>query len=277
MSFSARKRVTCLIVIFFMLSIVGVAFGSEDYQPSYSWGFQNYCYLNFSRAMNFTDTPSLGMPNDSSLIGYWNLNEGLGAVAYDSSGNGNNGTLMNSPTWVTGKYGNALSFSGNGDYVDIPNSNSLNLTNELTIVFWAKFISGNIPAIEKASSYLLYWDGASNIIGAVYLNGTLNYFGASGFLPDGNWHQLAFTYECNGEQALYVDGVSVESGVTPVTPISISASDLRLGFVYGASRAGTVDDVRIYNRTLSAAEVAALYAQPDPVSFQLLQLSGPCH
>ena len=61
--------------------------------------------------MNFTDIPSQGMPYDRTLVGYWNMNEGSGTVAADSSRNGNNGTIT-CALWVDGKYGNALKFNG---------------------------------------------------------------------------------------------------------------------------------------------------------------------
>ena len=61
-----------------------------------------------------------------SPVGYWNLNEGSGPTAADSSGSGNNGTLINSPSWVAGQIGNALSFSSAAkSYVAVAPSSSL--------------------------------------------------------------------------------------------------------------------------------------------------------
>ena len=69
------------------------------------------------------------------LVNRWNLgwlgrlveiDEGSGTVAYDSSGNGNDGNLMNGPTWTTGKIGGALKFDGVNKYVDVGNSSMLN-------------------------------------------------------------------------------------------------------------------------------------------------------
>jgi hypothetical protein len=260
MTVRSRKTFTCVIVVLLLLSTTGAVFGFNQYPISFQWDFQNYCYLDFNQAMNFTTAPIRGVFNNSRLVGCWNMNEGSGVVAHDSSGNGNNGTLVNSPTWVAGKHGNGLSFNGNGDYVSIPNSNYFNSTDELTIAFWARFISGNLPAVEKSSSYLLYWDGASHVYGAAYPNSA---FGASGFPADNNWHQIVYTYAPNSQQVLYVDGVSVKSGATGNVTISVSSNGLKLGYVYGSSRTGTVDDVYIYNSVLTASEVAALYTQPD--------------
>jgi hypothetical protein len=70
--------------------------------------------------------------DEGSIIGMWLFDEGEGDVAEDSSGNGNSGTLMNGPKWVEGKFGEALEFSGAGDYVDT-GLNSNNLTSPITI------------------------------------------------------------------------------------------------------------------------------------------------
>jgi hypothetical protein len=72
----------------------------------------------------------------NGLVGYWSFNEGAGTAAMDSSGNGNTGTLINGPTWVSGKSGTALSFDGADDYVEIPETQSLNLSSALTVSAW---------------------------------------------------------------------------------------------------------------------------------------------
>ena len=68
--------------------------------------------------------------NESGLVGSWHLSEGTGTLAADSSGENNNGTLVNSPTWTTGKYGGGLSFDGSNQTVSIPHSSSLSQYSE---------------------------------------------------------------------------------------------------------------------------------------------------
>src|SRR5690349_16688012 len=69
----------------------------------------------------------------STVVGYWKLDDGTGTVAADSSGQGNNGTLVNGPTWTAGKVGGALQFDGVNDVVDVPNSPSLNISGGITL------------------------------------------------------------------------------------------------------------------------------------------------
>ena len=249
----------CALIV---LSIETGTIASNNYPASYLWDFKDYNYLNFNNTVNLSYIPHQGMPIDDSLIGYWNLNEGAGILLYDSTGNQNNGTVS-SPTWVMGKYGNALHFNGKNDYVNVLNSVSLNQTSQLTISFWAKFKTGDIPAVEKGGSYLLYWDGTDQIFGRAYPNSAI---GASGFSPDENWHQIAYTYAPNSQQALYFDGALVKKIATGNVSIVANANPLRFGYVYSASRNGTIDDVRIYNWALTTREVMALYTQPDPLS-----------
>jgi len=67
---------------------------------------------------------------------HWQLNEGSGTIAGDSSGNGNFGTLVNGPVWTTGIEGTALRFDGVDDYVEVGNSASLNPAAELSLAVW---------------------------------------------------------------------------------------------------------------------------------------------
>src|SRR5208337_5675022 len=70
------------------------------------------------------------------LVGWWRFDEGSGTIAGDSSGNGNNGTIYGA-TWVTGKYGDALSFDGASNYVSIPYNPIFNFgTGSFSVGVW---------------------------------------------------------------------------------------------------------------------------------------------
>ena len=112
-----------------------IATYSEWNSPDYYWDFSNYCYLNFSEAINFADAPIQNVLNDSSLVGYWDMNVGSGDIMPDLSGNGNNGIIYGA-SWVDGKFGKALSFDGQNNYVEIPYNSSLDNFQAITISFW---------------------------------------------------------------------------------------------------------------------------------------------
>ena len=98
-----------------------------------------------------------------------------------------------------------LSFNGSTDYVDILDSPSLDIVTEITIAFWYKAISDDIPSLEKSSNYLMYWDGDGGIYGRAYPNDA---FGKWGFYPEkGLWlcskcHWLAESAEYDPNQEL---------------------------------------------------------------------------
>ena len=110
-----------------------------------------------------TDPPAVCQPGaEPESAGHWKLDEGSGTTAYDSSGNGNHGTLTNGPSWTSGKIGGAVSFDGADDYVQVPDSNTLDLANALTLAMWIK------PAIAIPSPYdyfytlLMKWHGTGD-------------------------------------------------------------------------------------------------------------------
>ena len=78
-------------------------------------------------------------------VGYWKFDEGAGTVAYDASGNANNGTLTSfdfddDSNWTTGKVAGALKFDGSDDYIKVSTTTNsvLNITDEITIEAWIK-------------------------------------------------------------------------------------------------------------------------------------------
>jgi len=73
-----------------------------------------------------------------TCFGLWLFDEGKGDVAEDSSGKGNDGTLMNGPKWVNGQFGKALEFDGKDDYIDCGTDASLETPDEVTVTAWVK-------------------------------------------------------------------------------------------------------------------------------------------
>jgi hypothetical protein len=198
----------------------------------------------------------------TGLAAQWKFTDGSGALASDSSGKGNTATLFN-PTWWTSNYGMTCWFSGSSSYGMVKESPSLEMTSQLTVAFWLR-PSQNSNTDPRVISKLYDWD--------VKLNGSSRYpqFSAGGqyavlnyALPLITWHHVVFTFS-NGAVNGYVDGVQVPFSANTFTATSLPnlAYGLYLA-TYDSSLSnpyiGSLDDVRLYSRALSAADVATLY------------------
>jgi hypothetical protein len=210
---------------------------------------------------------------DPSLVGYWTFDEGTGTTAWDYSGNNASGTLIGSstlPIWVSGKVGNGtLSFNGVDSYVASPNM--LNNPTVITISVWIKlstYPSG--PRVGIVSTRNTTTGGGINfdISGTDCAPGKMYLIqnGGSGIsscgnviLNTGTWYYVVAVLNAQGG-TLYLNGQqdSILSGSwTWGTGGSLSIGSVMPGIPYFFP--GLIDDVRIYNRALSAAEISALY------------------
>jgi parallel beta-helix repeat protein len=211
-------------------------------------------------------TVSQGAPA-SALVGHWKFDEGTGTTAADSSGNANHGVLVNGPLWTTGKIGNALYFDGSDDSVNIPHSNSLDLTESFTISAWvnpAVAESDFRSVLVKNYKYLLYASGTGHCGDGTPLGGfegsSYHIACQSAPLSQNTWTQLTLTH--NGTvQTLYRNGTAVASVNASDNPsrgtgtLQIAASQ------FGEYFHGLIDEVRIYNRALTEAEIQTTYQQ----------------
>ena len=211
------------------------------------------------------------------MVGWWQLNEGSGTVAIDSSGNGNNGTIYGA-TYVAGQYGYALSFNGVNNYVTVPASPSLtSFTNGITVNVWLKITTFSGEAIS------MWGSGASGF--GLYSNGNW-YFGngaswfsvSAGILSDGAWHAYSVVWNSTGQTLTsYRDGAQIAqltsvSGLvlnSPFNNILCLGDDNR--YTPPASPfSGTMDQLQIYNSPLSLAQIQAYYQQIPGFSTNLL-------
>jgi Concanavalin A-like lectin/glucanases superfamily/Domain of unknown function (DUF2341) len=201
-----------------------------------------------------TATPALG------LVAAYGFNEGSGTVVNDASGNGNNG-IINGATWTTsGKYGDALNFNGTNALVTINNATSLQLTTGMTLEAWVyPTVIGTWwgDVIYKGNDNY-YLEGTSYPSGFPAMGGTLPaappLYGTA-VLALNTWAHLAATYD-GATMRLYVNGVQVASRAQ-TGAFETSTNPLQIGgdSIYGQYFTGRIDEVRIYNRALSAAQI----------------------
>jgi len=200
-------------------------------------------------------------PNtDPNLVAWWKLDDASGSVAADSSGRGYNGTLRGDPSWVQGFLDGGLLLDGVNDYVEV--STPLNLrSNHVTITAWVK-LNGR----QSEWSGIVVSRAGSTICGLHYgPAGELRYnwndvtWGwVSGLpMPDQEWFFTAVVVEPT-RATVYLNKQSAVNTVTH--DIEEFDGTLAIGQdpLGGRFLRGIVDDVRIFNRSLSAAEVKAM-------------------
>jgi Concanavalin A-like lectin/glucanases superfamily len=194
-------------------------------------------------------------------VAAYSFNEGNGTTVHDASGNGNNGTLQGGASWTTsGRYGNAISFNGTNAYVNVPSSSSLQLTSAMTLEAWVNpsLLTGNWRNViyKGNDNYYLEADSTSAkpVTGGI-LGGSYGEVYGPNALTVNTWVHLAGTYD-GATLRLYVNGVQVNSRVQTGT-IATSTNPLQIGgdSIYGQYFQGKIDEVRIYNRALSATQI----------------------
>jgi hypothetical protein len=208
------------------------------------------------------------------LVAAYSFSEGSGTTLADRTGLGHTGTLSGA-TWTTqGRFGNALSFDGVNDWVTIADATDLDFTTGLTLEAWV-FPTANgggswrnviIKERPGGEVYNLYANADTNaptiyVVRAADPAGPLDARGSTQ-LPLNTWTHLAVTFD-NSTLRIFVNGVQV--GTRAVAgPLLTSTGALRLGGngIWGEFFAGRIDEVRLYNRALSAAEIQIDMAAP---------------
>jgi len=218
---------------------------------------------------------------------------------YDLSSHGNHGTLGGGtagycPTWVTEKFGSALSFNGSDDYIDIGDKPDFKFTTEnFTISFWA-FIKDydeveQVPigkgTPNELSPYFFWLLGDSTHQLRFYVRDSDNttwYHNDYEIPTENEWYFVAAVK--NGtNQKLYINGIEESSYFSPATILDDSRP-LTIGSGWGTSAEltfyGLINRVMIYNRELSADEVWQLYTDPfcmfyHPLEAELLYAAAP--
>ena len=201
-----------------------------------------------------------------NLMGWWKLDETSGNIVTDSSGNGNHGFVIGSPTSVEGVIGRALRLDGQDDYIDCGGNPSLNITGQVTVAAWIKLsalgldqqVAGNIGS---QGGYLLnmYFNNKIDFLilssGGVY---ALNRDVAGGtVMATDVWYHVAGVYSQGDYIKTYVDG-ALDRESAPKTVLAPSTKTFKIGRYPPQSILfwnGVLDDVRVYNRALSAADI----------------------
>ena len=185
-----------------------------------------------------------------------------GTTVADASGNGNHGTIKEAVRISAGRYGKALKFDGVNDWVTVNDGASLDLSTGLTLEAWVypqSVTSGGKTVILKEQSggavYNLYSTEDANVPISSFNDGSYRVISGPDQLPVNQWTHLVATYDGQVQQ-LYVNGIKVSEQAQNGL-IQQSTGVLRIGgnSVWGEFFKGYIDEVRIYNRALTATEV----------------------
>ncbi len=257
--------------------IDGVNFGSEDTVAPYATSWDSRTASNAAHAISAvardaqgnTTTAAVGVivanTAPTGLVAAYGFEAGSGTSIADSSAVGNTGTAA-ATTWnTTGKFGNSLTFNGTSSRVNVPDASSLDLTTGATVEAWvyptsvAPAWNTTVMKENTAAGDLSYaleantpYGGAGgwNVIGT-----TTRAAENAARLPVNSWTHTVMTYDGSNIR-FYQDGVLVAT--TPATgnmtngngPLSIGGNT-----IWGEYFTGRIDEVRVYNRALTAAEI----------------------
>ena len=223
----------------------------------------------------------------SGRVGWWRFDEDTGTVANDSSGSGNAEYFTNSPSWTTGVINSAAHFTG-GSYSAAYAAPAG--TYPITMCAWVKLdsttlangsaeiIVSQIQVSTLAAFYCAYFRNDAS--GGTGLKMIAQDTSGANFLAsfyvmtyDTGWHHLVFEWNSISAQTIYVDGAVVSASYQSGGGGNPNPSGLNMTFIgetlYNGSStyaplSGSVDDVRIYNRALSAGEVTTIYNWRGP-------------
>jgi glucose/arabinose dehydrogenase len=201
-------------------------------------------------------------PGPAGLVAAYGFEEASGTGVTDASGNGNAGTLGSATRTTSGRFGSALTFNGTSALVTIPDSSSLDLTTAMTLEAWVypTASGGWRDVVYKGTNDLYYLESSSDQSSKPAAGGTFSpspLYSSGAALALNTWSHVAVTYD-GATLSMYVNGTQVASRAQ-TGAIQTSTGPLTLGGdpLYGQYFAGRIDEVRVYNRALSATDIQA--------------------
>ncbi|MFH1193653.1 MAG: LamG domain-containing protein [bacterium] len=203
----------------------------------------------------------------SGLVGHWTMDESdiSGTTVYDKSGQGNNGTMTGTAN-AAGQINQARSFNGTSDFIDVGHGSSLDITQAISICGWFYMRGGAagdwISKRPGGTVYGLY--GSTSLTMVLSVNGAWDTNMGTITIGGNTWAHACFTYDSATRTGIrYKNGAHdgtdvVLSGKASYTIDSYSNTSVGMG-TNNYYMNGALDDVRIYDRALSSAEVTQLY------------------
>jgi len=260
----------------FTMNATPISFDNDVIYAHYQVLFPAVRDAGSANSMQIAEVELLGVrayPPAGPIVHY-KLDDGEGVIAVDSA-NGLDGILMGDPQWSAGVLGGALDFDGDGDYVDCGTNATLNgLSDAITVSAWVNIRSVTTTwmgiVMKGETAWRLGVNGDTTGIHWGFTGGDRGWQAANSVteLPLDEWHHIAATYDKSVGGTNYVDGVAEAVNPDPdgvagnEMPLLLGENPEALGRLFD----GLLDDVRIYDRALSADEISGLATLEAPAN-----------
>ncbi|UCD53411.1 MAG: LamG domain-containing protein [Phycisphaerales bacterium] len=199
----------------------------------------------------------------AELVGQWKFDEGSGTTAYDSSGNGNDGTLVGGATWADGRFGGGIELDGSSGYVSVPDFQLT--TDTITFVAWLNGWKGGDWAPLISSRVVGQCEmnfGDNDTLHYTWNNDSSATWGWTGgpVIPQDAWTMLAVTIDPAGATAyVYTDDDGLTQSTNPIAHIEETVGALQIGWSFGARFVqGIIDEAAVYDHALTEDEILTL-------------------
>jgi len=256
------KKLTIFAIIFLLSNLSSAQFFAPNQKPALGFKVNG------------------GHPLSKGLVGLWLFNEGSGNKVFDLSGNGNTGTFQGTATaWGSDKHGPTIVFPGTDEYISIPHNSVLKPSFPFTVV-------GRVKA-NKTNGFLFLSDMQANYAGykiqlytgigneSVYTRignntgagstGRSDYWRKESYITTGEWFDIAVVFNSVTDRFIHINGDAGEAAVLAsgtASTMVYSSSGSNIGSDYTQFDDVEVSYVMIYNRALSASEIALLHREP---------------
>jgi hypothetical protein len=223
-----------------------------------------FCFASFVLVLSVV----LTVTARAELVGWWRFDEGSGATAYDFSGFGNDGALLNDAGWGLGYLSNSsVLLDGDDDYVEVPHADILTVDNEVSVMAWintsrleppGQGYQGIIAKGNSTRSYSLYTTAAGPLHFSTTSAGAFVGSTSSTPVPVDEWVHVAAVV-VDGGHVYYMNGEPAGTGGSGIElPGTADIDTVVIGRTHegtGRSFLGLIDDARIYNHALTQADI----------------------
>lgn len=198
--------------------------------------------------------------SESDAIARYQLDEGEGQQANDSTDFGHDGTLHGSPDWVTGQFDTGLELDGDSDYVEIEHDDTLNVQNgSWTVMGWVYQEQDQTGGIMSKPGSSWFYIGDGGILSLEEGDDPWSgVYTPSGSISTNTWHHVAATQNETDHVRLFVDGEQQANGTLD---LGISDDDMYLGTWDGDIQhwPGILEDVRVYDEELRPDQIEGIH------------------